>query len=162
MNASFRPDPDSTKNDKVLASKTDFSASGFGIDISLPFHKYFELKGVFIYGANLNNANLFTIAGSGSKNDKGNDDRVNMGIWLNVTSKISDHFQIVLGYGKDENQTSRLDKNIRSNTVIYGDLIFPISNGFSLALEAQNIATKMQGKKLNSAMVINLAGKIAF
>ncbi|OFX62094.1 MAG: hypothetical protein A2046_16795 [Bacteroidetes bacterium GWA2_30_7] len=151
MNASFRPNPDTTSK--------DFSASGFGCDISLPFHNYFELKGEFNTGTNLNNANLFTIAGNGAKDA----DKTNMGIWFNVTSKLHKHFQLVIGYGIDNNTTKDLVKGkIESNTVIYGDLIFPISDGYSLALEVQNINTKIKDGKNNIATVINLAGKINF
>jgi hypothetical protein len=158
VNASYRPDVDTTKY--------DFTSSGFGIDITLPFHKYLEIKGEFNSGTNLNNANLFSASGSGIHSFGKDIDQKNLGIWFNLTSKISDHFQIVLGYGIDQNKTSKekLSKmvSVESNTVIYGDLIFPIINGFSLALEGQSIATKIYGGETNSAFVINFAGKITF
>lgn len=151
MSASFRPDPDTTSK--------DYKASGFGCDILLPLHDYFSLKAEYNSGTNCNNANLFTVAGNGAKDA----DKKNMGIWLNVTSKLHEHFQLVIGYGMDKNDTKDLaDGKIESNTVMYGDLIFPISDGYSIALEVQNINTKIKGGKNNIATVINLAGKVTF
>jgi len=178
VNAAYKTLYTNTVSSKVDSSKS-FSTSGFGLDISLPFHKYFELKAEVNSGTNLNNANLFTVSGNSKIVDNKYIDRKDMGIWLNVTSKISDHFQVVLGYGMDKNKTAEkylVVNDVTSNTVIYGDLIFPISNGFSVVLEVQNIATKMvlqmdntdpenptiKKEITNPATIINLAAKITF
>lgn len=169
-NASFAPprDPLATLFNKDYDK---FTASGFGADISLNIHKYFSLTGEVNIGTNLNNANLFNIAGNwGYAADTTGGiwkvtytDKKSMGLWFNATSKITDHFHLVVGYGMDQNQTDNLAVGaVESNTVIYGNLIFPIQNGFSIALEAQNITTAIKGVGDNTAMVIMLAGKIAF
>jgi len=153
---------------KVYNVDYEFSTSGFGADINLNFHKYFSLKGEVNMGTNLNNANLFNIAGNcGYSTDATGKvtytDKKSLGLWFNAISKITDHFHVVVGFGMDQNQTDDLAKGaVESNTVIYGDLIFPIKNGFSIALEVQNITTAIKEGDNNSATVINLAGKITF
>jgi len=63
----------------------------------------------------------------------------------------------------NKNKTDNLAAGaVESNTVIYGDLIFPIYKGYSMALEVQNITTGIKDKDNNSATVINLAAKIVF
>ncbi len=149
--AKFSPDPDN--------SDLNYDMSGFGADFNLFFNKLISLKGEINYGKNLNNANLFNIAGNGSKND----DRKSLGFWFNATSKISEHFNTVVGYGLDNNKTKTLEQgDVKQNSVIYCDLIFPISNGFSIAAEIQNISTNIKDKNNNSAMVFNLSGKLSF
>ena len=149
--AKFNPTP--------AIDNTDYSANGFGADFNLNFDKLCALKGEVNYGTNLNNANLFNIAGSGANND----DRDCLGVWFNSTSKISDHFILVVGAGMDKNQTDNLIANdIEQNTVIYGNFIFPIENGFSFAAELQNISTKINGADDNSALVFNIAAKLTF
>ena len=138
---------------------TDFSANGFGADFNLNFDKLFALKGEVNYGTNLNNANLFNIAGNGSKTV----DKKTLGVWFNSTSKVSKHFIFVIGAGMDKNQTDNLVAgNIEQNTVIYGNFIFPIENGFSFAAELQNISTKVNALNDNSALIFNLAAKLTF
>jgi len=154
--AKFSPNPDT--------SDYDFNASGFGADFTLPLHKYFELHGEVNTGTNLANANLFTIAGMGSKNN----DRKNLGVWGNITSKIGDHFNLIVGGGLDKNQTDNLAAGaIAQNFVIYGNFVFPIVSGFSISLELGNISTTLQGnaqvdEKTNTAMYGFLSGKIIF
>lgn len=154
--AKFSPNPDTTDY--------DFNASGFGADFSLPFHKYFELNGEVNMGTNLANASLFTIAGGGSKDN----DRKNLGVWGNVTLKISDHFHLIVGGGMDKNQTDDLATGaIAQNFVIYGNFVFPIASGFSVSLEMGNISTTIQGNEevdetTNTAMYGFLSGKVAF
>ena len=151
MNANFSPIPDSTNY--------DFSASGFGADITLPIHKYFSLKGEVNMGTNLNNANLFNIAGNGAEGD----DRKSLGLWFNASSKIHKHFQVVVGFGMDQNQTDDLAIGaIESNTVIYGDIIFPITKEYSVALELEQITTAIKDGDDRSALIINFSGKINF
>lgn len=149
--ASFSPEPDS--------SDYDFNASGFGVDVSLPISKYLAVKGEVNYGTNLNNANLFNIAGSGDKDN----DKESLGIWFNATSKISKHFNFVLGYGMDKNNTDDIaDGKVENNTVIYGDFVFPIANGFSLAAEVESIKTSFKNADSNSAIVFNFSAKVTF
>ncbi|MBE9467129.1 MAG: hypothetical protein IMY72_02265 [Bacteroidetes bacterium] len=150
--AKFNPLPD--------VDNTDFSANGFGADFNLNFAKLFALKGEVNYGTNLNNANLFNIAGSALNKD---DDRNSLGIWFNSTSKISDHFILVIGAGMDKNNSDNLGSgDIEQNTVIYGNFIFPIENGFSFAAELQNISTKVNTSDDNSALILNFAAKLTF
>lgn len=149
--AKHEPDPD-TDDD-------EFNTSGFGVDFTLPFSPMFTLKGEVNMGTNLNNCNLFTIAGNGSKDN----DRKAMGIWVNALSKPSSTVNVAAGFGMDTNQTDDLaDGAYESNTVIYGDLIFPCSSGFSIALELQSISTKIKGGDSNSALVFNVSGKVGF
>jgi len=141
-------------------SDFDYNSSGFGADFTLPFHQYFELHGEVNTGTNLNNCNLFTIAGNGNKNSE----RKNLGIWANITSKIAEHFQLVIGGGMDKNQTDDLANGmIEQNFVLYGDLIFPVTKEFSIALEIGNIMTSIQGAdEDNSSLIGILSGKVNF
>lgn len=149
--AKFSPNPDT--------SDFDYNSSGFGADFTLPFHKYFELHGEFNVGTNLNNANLFTVAGNG----KNNDERKNLGVWANITSKIDEHFQLVIGGGIDKNQTDDLANGAtEQNFVIYGDLIFPITKEFSISLEIGNITTSFKGLDDANAVIGILSGKVNF
>jgi hypothetical protein len=156
VTAKFSPNPDTTDY--------DFNASGFGADFTLPLHKYFELHGEVNTGTNLYNCNLFTIAGNGSKDI----DRKNLGVWGNITSKIDDHFHLIIGGGMDKNQTDDLSAGATAqNFVIYGNFVFPIVSGFSVSLELGNISTTLQGdeevdEKTNSALYGFLSGKVAF
>ncbi|MFH1004854.1 MAG: hypothetical protein V1781_05100 [Bacteroidota bacterium] len=176
-NASFKKRYGPSKIDTTK----NFSTNGFGADITLPLHKYFEVKAEFNLGTNLANANFFAVSGGTVLDPKTNKfiDKKDMGMWFNITSKISDHFNMIIGYGTNQNKTAEkyLEKsNVISNATIYGDLVFPISNGFSIAIEVQNIATKVvdqmdnttpteptiKKERINSATIINLAGKIIF
>lgn len=149
--AKHEPDPE--------VDDDEFNTSGFGADFTLPFSPMLTLKGEVNMGTNLNNCNLFNIAGSGSKDD----DRKVLGIWFNALSKPTQKVNLVAGFGMDTNQTDDLaDGAVESNTVIYGDLIFPCKSGFSLALELQSISTKIKGGETNSALVFNVSGKIGF
>ena len=149
--AKHEPDPD--------VDDDEFTTSGFGVDINLPFSHIFALKGEVNFGTNLNNCNLFNIAGSGCKDD----DRKALGIWANALSKPSKKVNLVVGFGIDKNQTDDIAAGgVKQNTVIYGDLIFPFEHGFSIALELQNISTKIQNSDTNSAIVFNISGKVSF
>lgn len=154
--AKFSPYPDS--------ADYDYNTNGFGADFTLPFHKYFNLHGEINTGTNLNNSNFFSVAGNGSKDDE----RKILGFWANITSNISDHFQLVLGGGMEDNQSDNIaDGNVKQNFVIYGDLVFPIAYGFSLSLELGNISTTYQemegnGDVTHSALYGFLSGKVVF
>ena len=150
--ASFEPDPD-TDDD-------EYTATGFGVDFNMPFHKLFALKGEFNTGTNLNNCNLFNIAGSGAKDD----DRKSMGLWMNVTTKPYDKLHLTLGYGMDKNQTDDLTAGTtEQNTIIYGNVNIPIDHGFSVAVELGRITTSLKDvDDDNAANVFNIHGKISF
>jgi len=149
--AKFSPVPDT--------SDYDYNTVGFGADFTLPFDKYFELHGEVNMGKNLNNCNLFSIAGNGKKND----DRKSLAIWANITSKIDEHFHLVIGGGMDKNQTDNLANGATDqNLTIYGDFIFPITKEFSVALELGNITTKIKGADNRTALVGILSGKVNF
>jgi len=64
----------------------------------------------------------------------------------------------------DKNQTDDLaDGTTEQNFVIYGDLIFPITKEFSIALEIGNIMTSIQGAdEDNSSLIGILSGKVNF
>jgi hypothetical protein len=52
---------------------------------------------------------------------------------------------------------------IEQNFLIYGDLIFPVVSGFSIALELGNITTSVVGVDDDrTALVGMLSGKFAF
>ncbi|MBI4648170.1 MAG: hypothetical protein HY738_16685, partial [Bacteroidia bacterium] len=146
---------------------------------NFPVHKYFSLLGEFNTGTNLNDANLFNIAGNhvlsytASTKEIKHTDKKSMGFWLNAQSNITDWFGVVIGYGMDKNQSEKFSVGaIEGNSVFYADLVFPIKHGFSLALEFQNISTtcvreidaesKIKRSTDYSANVINLSAKVAF
>jgi hypothetical protein len=60
--------------------------------------------------------------------------------------------------------------NIKSNTAIYGDLIFPFHDNFSLTLEVENLMTEYVTEMVNdapetesySALIIMVSGKVTF
>jgi hypothetical protein len=137
----------------------EYNTSGLGLDFDLPFSSMLALKGEVNMGTNLNNANLFTTAGSGAAND----DRKSMGFWVNAISKPSTSVNFVLGFGMDNNKTDNLAAGAtESNSSIYGDIIFPFGNGFSIALEVENISTKIKSGDTNSALVFDVAGILNF
>lgn len=151
--ASFSPLSDSTD--------LDFTASGFGADFNLPFHKLLALSGEVNMGTNLNNANLFTIAGNGAKDV----DRKNLGFWFNALSKPHKFVHVVLGVGMDQNQTD--DKYmaagmVESNMAVYGNVTIPFTKNFSMALELENITTSFKDGDDESAMILDVAGKVTF
>ncbi|MCK5077298.1 MAG: hypothetical protein KAR38_13030 [Calditrichia bacterium] len=149
--AKHTPDPDTTDY--------DFNTTGFGVDFNLPFTPKFTLKGEVNMGTNMNNANLFTAAGSGNAEV----DAKNLGVWANAIVKPNNKVNFVGGFGMDKNQTDDLaagDKE--SNMVIYGDVIFPIANGFSFSVELGNISTKIKDGDTHSALFGIVSGKVSF
>ncbi|MBN1306974.1 MAG: hypothetical protein JXA18_03595 [Chitinispirillaceae bacterium] len=137
----------------------DLTTFGFSADAKLPFHALFELIGEFAFGRNLNNANLFTVGGSGTTNK----DVTTNGFWVQALSKPCHYFHAVAGFG-DEVVTSEVDdEKIESNMTFYGDLIFPIGTFFSLSLEYQLLRTTIARKEeANMAHLIDIAGKVVF
>lgn len=161
----------------TLLTDLDIKTSGVCVDFTLPFHKYFSLNGEFSTGTNLNNANLFSAAGNygWSINDETKKasvtDKKSTGFWFNAQSNVKEWLQVVVGYGMDNNTTDNLAKGaVEKNATFYGDLIFPIKHGFSVALEYQNITTTVVSKvendvtttKDNTAGIINLSAKVNF
>jgi hypothetical protein len=139
----------------------DYSTSGIGVDFNLPLHKLFALKGEFNMGTNLNNANLFTIAGSRLATDT--TDHKSTGVWVNAISKPMDHLNLVVGFGMDMNSSDDLaDGTMEKNQVIYVDLIIPVVAGFSFALEYEKLDATIKGGDTQSANVIDLAAKVTF
>jgi len=163
----------------TLKSDRTYKTSGFGVDINLPIHKYFSLLGEFNTGTNLQNANLFNISNvyTWSIDDVTkkviDNNRKSMGFWLNATSTIKPWLQVVVGYGCDRNTSDKYAiGDLSTNKVLYGDLVFPIKHGFSVALEYQYITTnKINSLETNgdiantdrfTAGIINLSAKITF
>jgi len=163
----------------TLTKDLKFSTSGISVDLNLPIHKYFNLMGEFNTGTNLNNANLFSVAGNyawsidDSLKTITTTDKKSMGMWFNAQSNIKEWLQVVVGFGMDNNTSDKFAaNNIEKNTVIYGDIIFPIKHGFSVALEFMNINTtvvtkvdaakKITERKSNIANVVNLSAKVNF
>jgi hypothetical protein len=131
---------------------------GFGADVNLPIHKLIALKGEFGMGANMNNANIFNIGGSGSAAA----DVENLGFWFNAISKPVDFFNIVIGLGREQVTSTVVGDALESNLAFYTTLIFPIGQFFSLSLEfEQLVATEADGDT-RDASIVDLAGKIVF
>jgi len=142
----------------AYGEERDITTGGINVDISLALHKLFALKGEFGYGKNFNNANLFTVGGSGTASA----DITNIGFWFDATSKPVDFLNIVAGFG-DEIITSDLAAGaIESNMTVFGDLIFPMGKFFSLAVEYQLLMTTPKDKDAYIAHVIDIAGKVTF
>jgi hypothetical protein len=131
----------------------DNTSAGFSADLSAALHKLFELNGEFCYGADLNDANLFTIGGSGA----GAETVENIGFWVNAISKPLSFLQIVAGFGQ-EVTTGALESNLTA----YGDLIIPIGAFFSLSAEYQFIQTTPKDADPFNASVVDVAGKVTF
>ncbi len=155
-----------------------FNTTGFGVDFTLPVHRYLSLTGEVNTGTNLNNANLFSIAGnhyySIGENGKVTEyDRKSLGYWVNATSKITAWLHVTAGYGTDTDQSETFKVGFNEkNTTIFGNLTFPVKHGFSAAVEIQNFLTTqitgvdasnhITGRKDMKANVISLSGKVAF
>ncbi len=152
-------------------------ASGFCFDFNLPVHQFFSLLGEFSTGTNLNNANIFSISGNhyySVANEKVTEyDRKSIGCWLNAFSKIRDWFHVSAGYGFDKNNSAAFTINAwEKNSIFFGDLIFPIRHGFSVAMELQRISTtkvtgidennKISESEKYNANVISISGRLSF
>jgi hypothetical protein len=140
----------------------DYATNGVSVDLNLPFHDLFSLKGEYAYGNNLDNANLFTIGGSGDANN----DISTSGFWVQAMSKPASFFNIVAGFADemvlDLDEDDDAGKK-ESNMTFYGDLIFPIGKYFSLSAEYQLLRTAMVGiDDANIAHIIDIAGKVVF
>ncbi|MBN2036934.1 MAG: hypothetical protein JW768_09360 [Chitinispirillaceae bacterium] len=137
----------------------DYTTMGVSVDASLPVHALLALKAEFATGTNLNNANIFTIGGSGSAAA----DVETNGFWVEATSKPLSYFNVVLGFGDEMVSSTVADDSPESNMTFYGDLIFPIGGFFSLAAEYQLLSTKLAGQDdANIAHMIDIAGKVVF
>ncbi|MBN1576052.1 MAG: hypothetical protein JW913_05840 [Chitinispirillaceae bacterium] len=137
----------------------DITTFGFSADAKLPFHALFELVGEFAFGRNLNNANLFTVGGSGTATK----DVTTSGFWVQAMSKPCNYFHAVAGFGDEFVTSDVADSTTESNMTVYGDLIFPIGSFFSLSLEYQFLRTTITGRdEANMAHVFDIAGKVVF
>lgn len=177
-NTSFKELKGTTMGTDILAEDFTFNTTGIGVDFNLPFDKYFSLLGEFNTGTNLNNSNLFSAAGNyyytlDAAGKPTEYDRKSTGFWLNATSNVTDWMTIVIGYGMDSNSSDDFKVNaVEKNSMIYGDFIFPLKHGFSVALEVQNLATtvvtgvdasnKITSSQDNKATVIGLSGRVTF
>lgn len=177
-NTSFKELKGTTMGTDILAEDFTFNTTGIGVDFNLPFDKYFSLLGEFNTGTNLNNSNLFSAAGNyyytlDAAGKPTEYDRKSTGFWLNATSNVTDWMTIVIGYGMDNNSSDDFKVNaVEKNSMIYGDFIFPLKHGFSVALEVQNLATtvvtgvdasnKITSSQDNKATVIGLSGRVTF
>ncbi len=129
-------------------------------------------------GTNLNNANLFNIAGNYGYNINpiaGNsvDDKKSLGVWLNAKSKVTDWLLVTIGYGMDQNKSDNFGVgNYESNSMIYSNFTLPIKHGFAIMLEYQNLNTsevtgvdaegQITDTKDNKANVFGVAARISF
>ncbi|HNS18548.1 MAG TPA: hypothetical protein PKH94_03595 [Bacteroidales bacterium] len=175
--AAFKEKKGTPVGDQFLVDDFIFNTTGFGVDVNLPFHKYFSLTGEFNTGTNLNNANLFSAAGNYYWTLKNGEvveyDRKSTTAWFNATSEVTSWLNLVVGYGMDNNTSSSFKVGaVEKNTTWYADAIFPIKHGFSVTFEYQNIVTTMvkgvdsQGeiseRSDNDANVISLSAKVNF
>lgn len=151
VHAKFAPNPDD--------DDLDYTAIGFCIDWNLSLTPKVSVKGEFNQGTNLNNVNMFNIAGNGRQGN----DRKCMGMWLNLLAQPKPNLHLIGGFGMDKNQTENLpDGAIAKNFNFYGDLIFPFEHGFSITAEILNIMTELKGGTTHQAVVVILAGKLVF
>jgi len=130
---------------------------GISADLNAPVSKYVALTGEFAYGSNLNNADNFTIGGSGGK---GSAAVTNNGMWVGVVSKPLRFLNVAGGYAV-ENLTRPVAGKPKANTTFYGDLIIVINQFFELTLEAQRIITSY-GYNDATVNVLDVSGKIIF
>jgi hypothetical protein len=137
----------------------EITSTGVAADLTLPLHDLFALKGELAWGRNLNNANLFTIGGSGSEDN----DVVTLGFWVNAVSKPLDFLHVVLGAAQEHTIDGLRPGAGDVNLTLYGDLIFPIGKHFSLAAEYQWLRTKWAGQdEPYTAGIVDVAGKVVF
>lgn len=131
---------------------------GISADANLPLHKFIALKGEFAYGSNLNNANIFTIGGSGGigKNAVNTN-----GVWLNVISKPVKFLNVIGGYGVENVRRVQNPDNPISNTTFFGDLVLILGEYFSFTVEGQRIITAWGGDDA-TVNVLDVSGKVTF
>jgi hypothetical protein len=143
----------------VYGSGKEITTTGFSIDANLPLHKLFALKVEYAMGTNFNNANLFTVGGSGSATA----DVETNGFWVEAISKPHSFVNVVLGTGKESVTSVVAPGIVEGNMTVYSDLIFPVGEFFSLALEYQMLSTAIKGQgDANVAHMIDIAGKVSF
>jgi hypothetical protein len=151
VHANYDPDP-SKPND-------EYTSLGYGVDYDLRFDKLFAIRGEVNTGKNLANSNFSTIAGAGKRGDT----RKNTCFWANITSKPFTHFNVSLGGGMDENKSEHIGvATPTQNSIMYGELIFPLINGLSVETEVGNIHTLYKERSAQSATFTNLAGRLDF
>ncbi len=137
---------------------TAYSTKGASLDADLPFHRLLSLKGELTWGANLNNANLFSIGGNGTALK----DVKSLGFFWNAISKPLDFLNVSVGFGM-ERVTSQLEFwQAERNLTVFGDLIFPLSRYFALSAELQMFKTTLKDAGTYSTNVIDISGAITF
>ncbi|MBW6459130.1 MAG: hypothetical protein K0B08_01025 [Bacteroidales bacterium] len=175
--AAFQEKHGTVVNADTLSKDFLFNTTGIGVDVNLPFHKYFTFTGEFNTGTNLNNSNLFSAAGnyywSIADGNTVEFDRKSTAFWFNAVSNVTSWLNLVVGYGMDKNTSDAFKTGaVEKNATMYADVIFPIKHGFSLALEFQNIKTtvvtatdmnnEVTGTKDNIANVICISARVNF
>ncbi|MBD3317841.1 MAG: hypothetical protein GF344_18815 [Chitinivibrionales bacterium] len=137
----------------------DVTSTGIAADAAFPLHELFALKGEFARGKNLNNADIFTIGGSGNADNE----VVTIGYWANIISKPLKHLHVVVGGGQERTTEGLQPGKGDTNLTLYGDLIFPIGKYLAFTAEYQWIRTKWAGQDdPYTAGVVNISGKLAF
>jgi hypothetical protein len=133
------------------------STWGISLDAYVPALQFVTFMGEFAYGSNLNNANLFTVGGSGGPGDGA---VTTVGLWLNAVSKLFTFLQVTAGYGM-EDVRRRVNDSPESNYTFYGNAMFLLGDHLSFTLEAQRLITPYPG---NTAVVnvLDVAGKVTF
>ena len=130
------------------------------MDLDLPVNKYIAVKGEYGSGTNLGNAGFL---GIGSARSLAGSDVESNGFWVNAVSKPLPYFNAALGYGQDKITSALAANAVESNSAVYGDLIFPIGQFFTLTLEYEYLSTALKGvTDPKTASVIDLAGQVNF
>lgn len=136
----------------------DYATKGVSLDADLPLSRLLGIKGELVWGANLDNANLFSIGGPG---DATHDVKC-IQFWWSALSKPLDYLNVAVGFGM-EKVTSQLEAGWpERNLTLYGDLIFPLGQYFTLSTELQIIKTTPKANGTASAAVIDVAGTVSF
>ncbi len=135
----------------VFGEDIETSTKGISLDAQLPLHELLALKGEFCWGENLNDANIFTLAGA---------DTETYGFWFNVISKPFTRLHVVMGFGNEH--IIEATEEIEDNTTVYGDVIVPLSDFFKVAGEYQWIRTSYENGDEYTGGIIDLSAMVTF
>lgn len=148
-------------------TNADFKTRAFAIDANFPFSKCFELKfewgGGMNMGTNAGNACFLSVGGNKAK--AADPDVKVRGFWLNAITRPWKHFNAVAGVGRENvvSEESIVAGGIKRNQEVYGDLIFPIGEFFTLTVEYEYLSTMYKGASAaKTANVIEVAGQVNF
>ncbi|MBD3345871.1 MAG: hypothetical protein GF401_12480 [Chitinivibrionales bacterium] len=137
----------------------EFWIWGISVDANLPVHRLPSFLAEFALGANLDNADLFTIGGDGTP---GNDVRT-WGFWINYISKPFIYLHGVAGFARESVYSGVAPGSPEDNTTFYLTARVPVNEHISLAAEYQFFYTNEQGLPDNhTASLIDVAGKLVF